>query len=327
MKPDVIFYEAFEEEQAALKKYLPAGINAVYTRLAAGEGACEDQPPARVISIRTQSVIPARWKLDAVLSRTTGYDVVERYLSETGQRIPCGYLPKYCARAVAEQAMLLWMALLRRLPRQIEQFKTFNRDGITGRECSGKSLLVCGVGNIGSEIHAIGKGLAMRVRGVDIAEKFGDVEYVSLEEGISGADIIAVSMNLTSENKGLFSQKLLKRAKRGAIFVNVARGELSPCAELLPLLKEGVLGAAGLDVYNNEPELGAALRSGRRPQSEEASAAFEMAAMENVIFTPHNAFNTIESVERKAEQSARQLEEFFRTGGFIWPVPQFSGEC
>lgn len=320
---DVYFYEAFDEEQAALKRYLPANLKAGFTRLAIGE-TDETAPPAKVISVRTQSVIPAGWacSLSAVLSRTTGYDTVARYLDETGSQIPCGHLPHYCARAVAEQALLLWLALLRKLPRQLEQFRAFNRDGITGRETAEKNLLVCGVGNIGSEIHAIGRGLGMSVKGVDIVKKFDDVDYVPLEDGIRWADIIAVSMNLTPQNRGIFNRTTLSAVKPGAVFVNVARGELSPCAEILPLVKNGTLGAVGLDVYNEEAALGAALRSGHRPDSAEAAAAFELASLPNVIFTPHNAFNTEEAVERKSEQSARQLEEFFKTGSFIWPVPR-----
>ena len=67
--------------------------------------------------------------------------------------------------------MLMWMALLRKLPQQIQNFATFYRDGITGSECQGKTLLVVGVGNIGSEVARIGQGLGMNVLGVDIRSK------------------------------------------------------------------------------------------------------------------------------------------------------------
>ena len=72
--------------------------------------------------------------------------------------------------------MLLWMALLRKLPAQMQHFTSFNRDDLTGSECAGKKLLVVGVGNIGSEIVKLGLGLGMAVRGVDlIAEISVDV--------------------------------------------------------------------------------------------------------------------------------------------------------
>jgi phosphoglycerate dehydrogenase-like enzyme len=68
--------------------------------------------------------------------------------------------------------MLLMMALLRKLPRQIEQFSHFERNGLTGAECLNKNLLVVGVGRIGSEIVRIGQGLGMNVTGVDIVRRF-----------------------------------------------------------------------------------------------------------------------------------------------------------
>ncbi|MDD4005482.1 MAG: NAD(P)-dependent oxidoreductase [Elusimicrobiaceae bacterium] len=321
---DVYFYEAFEEERAALARCLPPGLRAGFTSRAAGETPEPAAPPASVISVRTQSAIPPGWSggLRAILSRTTGYDTMRRYLDSVSEPVVCGYLPHYCARAVAEQALLLWLALLRKLPCQTAHFRSFNRDGITGRETAGKNLLVCGVGNIGSELCAVGRGLGMNVKGVDPVRKFADVEYTPLAEGIKWADIIVVSMNLTPFNGGLFNRRTLAGAKKGTVFVNVARGELSPCEELVALVADGTLGAVGLDVYNEEAELGAALRAGRRPDSAEAAAAFELAALENVIFTPHNAFNTAEAVERKARQSAQQLEAFFKTGRFLWPVPE-----
>ena len=74
-------------------------------------------------------------------------------------------------RAVAEQAILLVMALLRKLPQQTQQFPRFHRDGLTGHECAGKKLLVVGVGNIGSEVVRIGQALGMAVgNALEVAE-------------------------------------------------------------------------------------------------------------------------------------------------------------
>ncbi len=144
---DVYFYEAFQEEVAALRRYLPAGISAGFSDKTIQETG-DWEPDAPLISIRTQSVVPPAWtvKVRGIVSRTTGYDHL------VGQKIPCGYLPHYCSRAVAEQAILLVMALLRKLPQQIAQFPNFHRDGLTGRECAGKRLLVVGVGSIGAEV-------------------------------------------------------------------------------------------------------------------------------------------------------------------------------
>ena len=301
---DVFFYEAFEEEAESLQRHLPADVRAGFTWKTIQENG-DGAPPARLISIRTQSVIPPAWfaQLDGVLARTTGYDHL------VGLPVACGHLPLYCNRAVAEQAMLLWMALLRKLPEQMEHFPRFHRDGLTGRECAKKNLLVVGAGHIGSEVVKIGRGLEMEVRRVDIIPERADV---SIEEGLPWADIIVCSMNLTAANRSYFDYTRLRSARRGVFFVNVARGELSPTADLVRLLDEGHLGGVALDVYENESEMATALRSGR--------GGFPLLGRPNVILTPHNAFNTEEAVERKSEQSARQVERFLRHGDFLWPV-------
>jgi D-lactate dehydrogenase len=195
----------------------------------------------------------------------------------------------------------------------MQHFTNFNRDELTGSECAGKKLLVVGVGNIGSEIVKIGLGLGMTVRGVDLIEKYPSTSYVSIEEGLPWADIIICAMNLTPDNVGYFNYTSLKRARPGAFFINVARGEHAPTADLVRLLDEGHLAGVGLDVYENEGALAVALRAEK--------VKFPLLGRPNVILTPHNAFNTAEAVERKAEQSVQQIEHFRTQKKFLWPVP------
>ncbi len=320
---DVFFYEAFAEERKLLKQFLPDSIRAGFAPETIQE-AGHEQPPAKVISLRTQSQIPQGWEkqVDAILSRSTGYNHLLDYRERSAFNGQLGYLPLYCNRAVAEQAMMLWMSLLRKLPRQMEQFNTFSRDGLTGIECSGKTLLVVGVGNIGYQVVRIGRGLDMNVLGVDLVRKFDDVTYVPIDKGLPQADIVVASMNLTKRNRGYFHYDLLKKAKRGLIFVNIARGELSPLKDLYWLIKEKQLGGLALDVYQDESKLAIGFRAGNVDENDPYFKMIrEMQAMPNVIFTPHNAFNTQESVLRKARHSVQQLEYYFREGRFLWVVP------
>ncbi len=319
---DVFFYEAFEEESQALGRSLPSHVTAGFTWKTIQEQG-DREPPASIISVRTQSIIPIAWatKVSGILSRSTGYDHIESYRRECGTDIPCGYLPLYCSRAVAEQAMLLWVSLLRKLPQQMDHFTRFHRDGLTGEECKDKTLLIVGVGNIGYEVVKIGDGLGMDVLGVDVVKRHSLVSYVLIEEGISRADVIVCAMNLTSENVGYFNYRLLKRAKQGVIFINVARGEISPSVDLLRLLDENHLGGVGLDVYNHESELAVSLRSGDKSEEEEVRATLELTKHPNVVLTPHNAFNTWQAVERKIHHTIQQITHFFEHGTFLWPVP------
>jgi D-lactate dehydrogenase len=298
---DVFFYEAFEEEAKALKELLDSSVTCDYTPQTIQESG-HFAPPAHIISIRTQSVVPAIWadKIDGILSRSIGYDHLAAYLAKTQKPLPCGYLEEYATRAVAEQAIMLMMTLMRKLPQQMRKFCSFGRDGLTGVECAGKNLLVVGVGHIGSEIASIASGLGMNVKGVDLVIRHPHIDYIDKAAGIRWADVVICAMNLTKENTGYFSYNLLRHIRKGIIFINIARGEHSPVADLLKLLQEGQLGAIGLDVYENESTVAVSLRNHTACQSREAVIIREMMNYPNVVFTPHNAFNTQEAVKRKA---------------------------
>lgn len=318
----VHFFEAFSEEQTLLRAHMPDDWEATYSPETIQESGTADAP-APIISVRTQSAIPEAWadSLAAILTRSTGYDHLLAYRQRCGHgdRLAMGHLPEYCSRAVAEQACLLWMALLRRLPAQQRKFHAFSRDGLTGGEAEGRVVAIFGVGSIGYQIADIARGLRMRVIGVDPVRNYEDIPYEKPSEAMAQAEVIVCAMSLTEENRGYFSKDLLARARRGTVFVNVSRGELSPAEDLQAALAAGQLSGVGLDVFEDEAALGPALRSGTG-DSPEIAAVRALAARDDCILTPHNAFNTREAVARKAEQSVQQIMAFQQDGRFIWQV-------
>ena len=161
----------------------------------------------------------------------------------------------------------------------------------------------------------------MKVYGVDIVKKHPDVTYLPIEDALPKADILVCCMNLTDENHGYFSRRRLSAAPKGVLFINTARGEMSPSTTLLELLEEGRLGGVGLDVYNEENKLAVALRGGKEATGKEAQATLELSRNANAICTPHNSFNTMEGLERKSSQSIEQLVHFREHGVFKWAVP------
>ncbi|HQP10155.1 MAG TPA: NAD(P)-dependent oxidoreductase [Candidatus Omnitrophota bacterium] len=319
---DVMFYEAFEEEREEIRAVLPKSIRAAYTSKTIQEAKAKN-PPCAVISVRTQSRVPAAWieKIDGILTRSQGYDHLSAVRQKAGSRVACGYLGSYCSRAVAEHAVLMTMALLRALKKQTRQFLSFKRDGLTGRELRGKRALVVGVGNIGREIVDVAKGLGMPVRGVDIAPKLKGIPYVSLKEGLAWADVIFCALPLTKKTAGMFNYSALQGIRPGTIFINIARGEISPIADLKRLLDKGALGGVGIDVYPEEGALADFLRSGAKRPPVRIKKTLEFARRENVICTPHNAFNTREALKEKAALTADSLAMFLREGRFPHPVP------
>lgn len=330
---DAVFYEAFEEEEKVLREKLPASKRYFFTWKTIQESGHET-PPGPVISTRTQSFFPPEWadKIEAIITRSTGYDHVEAYLKQTAARhISAAYLPDYAARAVAEQALMMWTALLRNLNMQTAAFKTFHRDGLTGREIKGRRIAVLGVGRIGSQIVDIAHGLGMNIVGIDINPREElknryDLHYEDIETALSSAEIAVCALPLTEKTRNMLNYKMLSLMPSGSIFINIARGEISPASDLLKLLKENKLAGIGLDVYDYEKELVSVLRAGKKAadlkgdSAESVNAVMELQKSDKVILTPHNAFNTLESVERKSIRTAENLDRYFRTGTFLTPV-------
>lgn len=321
MKDTIYFYEAFEEEQDALKKLLPENITAGFTWKTIQE-AGHTRPPASIISTRTQSLIPPEWASDvrAFISRSTGYDHLHAYRTLTGSKAAMGHLPLYCNRAVAEQALMLWLMLLRGAKKQIRQFNTFTRDGMTGTELRGKRIAVYGVGNIGYQVLDIARALGMETLGVDLVRKHDDVDYTEPFTAAARADVLVAAMNLTTENRAYFDNAFWAHTKPGAVFVNISRGELAPSTQLLQAMDDGILSGIALDVFDAEKDVAAFLRDGIESDNPQVKALLALREKENVILTPHNAFNTHESVARKSEQTIQQLKSFLETGQLIWAV-------
>jgi len=329
---DVVFYEAFKEEEAILRAVLPEGHSYLFTWQTIQESG-HDSPPGRIVSVRTQSRMPLDWaaQIDGIITRSTGYDHVSDYLSRCGIPLKAAYLPEYAARAVAEQAMILWSSCLRFVKQQQRSFSSFHRDDLTGHEIKGRAIVVAGVGRIGSQIVDIAHGLGMTPIGIDLKpnpaleRKYG-LKYMPWNEALPLADVLACALPLTSTTKNLIDANMLSKIKKGAVFVNVGRGEISPSEDLLPLLESGALSGVGLDVYDHEKEVAAVLRDGAALASvpdnarRGVEAVLKLHEHPRAILTPHNAFNTVESVERKSRETAANLSAYFASGEFLSPV-------
>ena len=316
-----MFYEVFAEEREALKRYLPKSLSIRFSQNTIQRDK-QKTPPSRLISIRTQSIIPTLWakNLSGVLARSSGFDHLLAFRHQTGNSIACGYLPSYCERSVAEHTILMMLALARKFKKQLKHFDSFQRDDLTGVECFGRHILVVGVGRIGSEIIHLAQGLGMRVKGVDLVKRLRTLDYVTLERGIHSTDVIVCALPLTRLTEGMLNYNLLRKAKKGTLFVNISRGEISPIRDLKRLLDEGVLSGIGLDVYEGEDGLAERLQIGRGVLTESEREILCLMKDDRVLFTPHNAFNTKEALERKARQSSEAVMAFLKKGSFPHPV-------
>ncbi len=314
---DVAFYEVFREEQDRLKSILPPTLKVQYHPETVQE-ADESAPISRIICIRTQSVIPADWygTIDAVLTRSQGYDHLTRMFAGSNARVSLGYLGDYCSYSVAEHAVFSVISLLRQFKRQYLHFQTFNRDDLTGYECPGKRVLVVGVGHIGRQVVKMAQALGMEVRGVDISPQTDMCEYVGLEDGLSWANIVVCALPLTDLTHGMLGYERIKNSGSLMCLVNISRGEITPLEDMRRLLDEGILNGLAMDVFEQEGVLADGLRAGHMRHTWIETAA-KLSQRDNVLFTPHNAFNTIEGLARKTRATVDSIQHFLTQGSFL----------
>jgi phosphoglycerate dehydrogenase-like enzyme len=164
-------------------------------------------------------------------------------------------------------------------------------------ELYGKTVAIVGCGNVGLECAKRFKAFGTNMLGVDLEERqdddFGKIYSIDrLDEVVAKADIVVLTLPLTSQTKGLISIERLAKMKKGSVLVNIARGQLVDENEFIKVLKEKLLGAV-LDVFETEP-------------LEKTSELWEL---ENVIVTPHNSFVGENNEERLASVILHNLRE------------------
>ena len=164
-------------------------------------------------------------------------------------------------------------------------------------ELYGKTVLIVGCGNVGLECATRFKAFGANMIGVDLEERqddvFGKVYSIkNLDEALVLADVVVLTLPLTSQTKGLFDKERLEKLKEGSVLVNIARGQLIDENELINVLKNKLLGAV-LDVFESEP----------------LEKTNELWRQENVIVTPHNSFVGCGNVERLNKVILTNLKE------------------
>lgn len=194
-------------------------------------------------------------------------------------------MQKMSSPVIAEHAITMAMSLSRKLPsysRAMEDCNWLSRGSdIAGdmRPIAGRTLLVVGLGGIGSEVARLGDALGMRVVGTRNSSRTGPdyVDYVGLSHELhelaAEADVIVNALPLTESTRDSLDADFFSAAKRGAIFVNVGRGATVVTADLMAALDSGQLGGAGLDVTAPEP----------------LPSDHPLWGYDNVIITPHVA--------------------------------------
>ncbi len=227
-------------------------------------------------------------------------------------------VPAYSPYAVAEHTMALLLTSIRRIHKAYIRSRDFNFSlaGLTGFDLHGKTVGVVGTGRIGRVFMDICRGFGMRVLAYD---KFpacdlnnGDtVKYVPLDTLFAQSDIISLHCPLTEDTYHLIDDAALEKCKPGVVLLNTSRGALVDAEALLAGIKSRKVGAACLDVYEEESDLFFEDNSGHILEDDVLA---RLISMPNVIVTSHQAFLTEEALENIAQTTAQNLHDFFTTG-------------
>jgi D-lactate dehydrogenase len=280
-----------------------------------------------IYSELSEEVLRRLPSLKLVATRSTGFDhIATAYCTQRG--IVVSNVPSYGENTVAEHTFALLLAISHRLPEAIDRAQRghFSPEGLQGFDLAGKTIGVVGTGRIGRHVIRIAKGFAMEVIAYDVmtdpefADRVG-FRYVGFEELLASADVITLHAPATKETHHLLSAGTFKQMKDGVVVINTSRGSLIDARALIQALRSGKVSAAGLDVLADEPLI--------REEAELICSIFcdqhdlrdlvanhVLLRMQNVVVTPHSAFNTREAVARIVETTVANI------GAFVAGRPQ-----
>ena len=244
--------------------------------------------------------------------RCAGYNNVD--LKAAYGRIHVARVPAYSPYAVAEHAIAMLLTSIRRIHKAFIRTRdhNFSLTGMTGFELHGKTVGVIGTGKIGRIFIDICKGFGMDILAYDKFPAVTEgVRYVSLEELFSQSDIISLHCPLTDETKHMINADSIKLMKKGVVIINTSRGALIDAEALLEGIKERKVGAACLDVYEEESDIFFEDYSGHIINDDILTS---LISMPNVIVTSHQAFLTVEALGNIAETTCLNIKQFFESG-------------
>jgi D-lactate dehydrogenase len=241
--------------------------------------------------------------------RCAGYNNVD--IEHAFGKVHIVRVPAYSPYAVAEHAMALLLTSIRRIHKAYIRTKDFNfsLSGLTGFDLHGKTVGVVGTGKIGRIFIDICRGFGMHVIAYDkFPAKDTDIEYVTLDELWQRSDIISLHCPLTDENHHMINADSMDKMKKGVVIINTSRGALIDTEALVEGIKARKIGAACLDVYEEESNVFFHDYSGHIVNDDTLA---RLISMPNVIVTSHQAFLTNEALSNIADTTLNNVREFF----------------
>ena len=308
---DKDFFNRENENYGYEIKYFPVKLSADTAQLASGYNTIclfvNDDISAEVIDKIYENGVRL------IIMRCAGYNNVD--LHAAFNKIHILRVPEYSPHAVAEHAAALILALNRKVHKAYNRVRdnNFSIAGLMGFDMHGKTAGIIGTGRIGRIMGGIFRGFGMKIIAYDrypdsaFASSHG-VEYLELDELYRRSDIISVHCPLTKENFHMIDSAAINQMKPGVTLINTSRGQLVDTAALVKGLKSGRIGAAGLDVYEEESDY---FFEDKSDEVMVDDLLARLTSFNNVIITSHQGFFTREALESIAATSLRNVADYY----------------
>lgn len=246
--------------------------------------------------------------VEIIAMRCAGYNNVDLVAAKDVMTIV--RVPEYSPHAVAEHTLALLLTLVRKTHKAYIRTRDFNfsLSGFVGFDLYGKTLGAIGTGKIGRAFIDICKGMGMNVIAYDPCPTQGYIEYVSLEELFQRSDIISLHCPLTNETYHMINDYSIRLMKDNVFILNTSRGALIDTESLIDGIRNGKIGGAGLDVYEEESEFFYEDLSESILKDDLLS---RLIMMPNVLITSHQAFLTHEALRKIAEITLENIRSWF----------------
>lgn len=295
-----MFFKNFAEKYGVELYTLP------YSPSLQNAGNTEGYDAVSVVTSFITKEILEKWKasgIRCVSTRTVGFDHID-IEAANALEIPISTV-NYTQASVAEYTVMLIMMVLRKVKTIMTRalVQDFSLTNVRGRELRTCTVGIIGAGRIGEAViqRLRGFGCKILVHTLHPKEDLASfVSFVSMEELLQESDVISLHAPAMTETEHLIGPKEIEKMKDGVVLINAARGTLIDTQSLIAGLESGKIGAAALDVIENESKIFYKDLKYKVLSNQELAI---LQSMPNVIITPHTAFYTEEAVSDMVEYS------------------------
>ncbi len=323
---NIAFFEVQDWEEPFLKSAFEGHQVRLFTE-SLNEANVDQVADYSIISVFIYSnlnkeLISRLSKTRLIATRSTGFDHIDIQECKNKGITVC-YVPLYGENTVAEHTFALILSLSRGIHSFDQQTRlgNFTCGGINGFDLNGKVIGVLGTGRIGTKVIEIAKGFKMNVLAYDkyanikLADSLG-FKYTDSKDLLSNSDVVTLHLPLNDETYHFLNKNTIRTMKKTAIVINTARGGLIDTEALTEALKNGDIAGAGLDVLEEESlireEAQLLLDNVPRERLATMLRTHILLRLNNVIITPHCAFNSKESMERLVNTTIENIQSFIQ---------------